>query len=256
MDVSWYCAPGETLASGSEIRIVVQCNVAAISFRIHGESADGASLELEDKEYVLIGENDINPSLQIKAKVSGPAGSTLVVTVDGTYTDGEEEWPFEVTLGTVTIKTGPDVTVSAEDAGYVLTQLDGDTVLIAPGIGPGSAFVTVREALSRLNCPPDTHLAVIAADGKQVAESMPLATGMVIRLLGTDGATLGEITVIVPGDVYGTGKMSIVQLTAMARALTNTKPLDGPYLTAGDWNANGKIDLIDLVHEARLLTAP
>lgn len=79
-----------------------------------------------------------------------------------------------------------------------------------------------------------------------------VATGM--ELAQWDGDhEMGTYEIIVMGDVVGTGKMSITQLTRMAQAVTGTCELTGAFLTAGDWNGDGSITVTDLVKESELL---
>ena len=126
-------------------------------------------------------------------------------------------------------------------------------MLIGPVTGPGTSYTSVGEALGKIVTPAGTHIEVLQ-NGEPVAAADPLATGMELKLLSSDGQILSTAVAVVKGDVTGSGRMNISQLTAIAAALVHTKPLTGPYLQAADWNGNGDADLADLVQEARSLT--
>lgn len=90
-------------------------------------------------------------------------------------------------------------------------------------------------------------------DGEDISVAEePIATGD--RILLTDPEKQTEtVTVVVRGDVLGTGELNIAQLTALARDLTGQGKLDGPYALAADLNGSGSPDIADLTLEARLL---
>lgn len=83
-----------------------------------------------------------------------------------------------------------------------------------------------------------------------------VGTGMTLKLMNqATGATVEQATIIIPGDVRGTGVLNITQLVAMADDITGNRDLTGPYALAGDLNHTGRIDIGDLVLEARLFTS-
>lgn len=81
-----------------------------------------------------------------------------------------------------------------------------------------------------------------------------VGTGCEIQLLDRNGEIAGGATLILQGDVLGSGTMGLSQLVRIAQALTEpqTKPLLGPFLAAGDFDGSGTIDLEDVVSMARL----
>lgn len=95
-------------------------------------------------------------------------------------------------------------------------------------------------------------LSVANAEGQTLANDSIIGTGGIFTITDKSGQTIVS-TIIVQGDVTGTGIMSLTQLVRMASALTGT-PLEGAYLLAGDFTGNGEIDLTDLVQEAKLFT--
>lgn len=224
--------------------------------RLTSASPDGASLHLVDgdDEILLISEGSAEVSYTFTGTVQGPENSRLRLSLQGSYSDGSAEHPFEVSLGELTVSSDPSLMQPAEGSSYSFVQWEGETVLTGPQVGPGSAYSTVREALALIDRPAGTRLAVANADGSTASGSEPLATGMVLQLMSKDDKVLEEATVVVKGDVCGSGRMNIAQLTVLAAAVTGTRPLTGPYLLAADWNGSGRVDLTDLVREARMLT--
>lgn len=63
-----------------------------------------------------------------------------------------------------------------------------------------------------------------------------------------------EVTIVILGDVIGTGRMSISQLVRMANHMLEERLLpEGPQREAADINGNGKCDIGDLSRAARIL---
>lgn len=60
-------------------------------------------------------------------------------------------------------------------------------------------------------------------------------------------------TILVMGDVLGTGRITIAQLVAVARILNGQSVLSDPYLAAAEFTG-GAVNIADLVQEAYLLT--
>lgn len=88
-----------------------------------------------------------------------------------------------------------------------------------------------------------------------------ITTGSTVTLLltneqGANGVPVpaDELTIVIQGDVQGTGRMTIGQLVSMANYLVGEKDLPaGPVREATDINGNGKCDIGDLTMAARLL---
>lgn len=155
---------------------------------------------------------------------------------------------------TVTEGTAPpvpdDLQITAAP-GSGLKIADGQILgLVVSGGGTEAAVF-----LAELVAPAGYHLQLQDRNGSIVAEDAPVATGMLVALVSDPDPDEIPVTltVVVQGDVAGTGRLSIAQLTTMARAVNGQSPLDGAYLKAGDFNANGTIDVSDLVSEAKLL---
>ena len=109
--------------------------------------------------------------------------------------------------------------------------------------------------------PAGYSLQIVGADGEVLEGSDIVYTGCVLQLVkDSTGEVVDSATIIVRGDVLGdtntatVGTLAVNQLVRMAQDLNETRPLDGIYEMAGDFNGNGSIDIADLVAEAQLLS--
>lgn len=104
--------------------------------------------------------------------------------------------------------------------------------------------------------PDDAGLEVSSIQGKHIAEDdveTPFTTGQAVKVV-RKGAVLVHTTVVVAGDVLGTGYMNVAQLVRIAQACGGLRPLSGAYLIAGDFSKNGRVDIADVVALAELMT--
>lgn len=85
-----------------------------------------------------------------------------------------------------------------------------------------------------------------------VTDDTPAGTGLAITWTRRDGSQ-GQATLVVAGDVLGTGVLSLSQLQRMALAFTGQEPLTGAYLDAADVNGSGSLSLSDIVTESSML---
>ena len=129
----------------------------------------------------------------------------------------------------------------AADAAPEITPIPGGSLPVTVKAG-----TTVQAVLKRLDL-PEGWVGADAASREPLEDSTIAATGMVVHSPGM------EPTIVVQGDVLGTGQLGISQLVRLALGLIGTKPLTGAYLSAGDLNENGKLDLTDLTLMASLL---
>lgn len=128
-------------------------------------------------------------------------------------------------------------------------QLRGQTA------GTSQAALTDTELLNAFALPEGVAV-MLVPNGRPIRQTAGgcTATGDVLQFV-SDGEVLAEATVIVDGDVLGTGVMSLSQLVRMAQALSGTQPLEDAYLCAADFTESGTVTLSDLVREAALLRA-
>lgn len=80
-----------------------------------------------------------------------------------------------------------------------------------------------------------------------VSNSTRITTGMVYHPRASSDLAM---TVVLRGDVLGTGKLGLSQVVAVSEALQGRRTLRGAYFKAGDLNNNGKLDLSDLTRIA------
>lgn len=124
-------------------------------------------------------------------------------------------------------------------------EIDGST-----GITP-----SVADLLTFSNLPAGAVMTITTPEGSAVAWNTPTSTGQVVTVRDADGNVISQATVVVKGDVLGTGKINLSQVVRMAAAFRGTEPLEGAFLAAGQWVSSGagqSITLTDLVLEARL----
>lgn len=132
------------------------------------------------------------------------------------------------------------VSVSEVNGQWVVTGLSMST-----STGTAPAVQELAASLSSLG----SAATIQTADGMELPDGTVCATGMTAAW---DDASTPDATVVVSGDVLGTGKIALSQLTRIAAAFAGTKPLEGAYLIAGDFGGTGSIGLTDLVKEAAM----
>lgn len=81
-----------------------------------------------------------------------------------------------------------------------------------------------------------------------------VSTGCRAAAVSPDGIFYAQSVIVIPGDVLGTGEITISQLVRMAQALGGRRPLKGIYAIAGDVDNSSDFGITDLVIEARFLT--
>ncbi|MBD5131116.1 MAG: hypothetical protein HDT28_00755, partial [Clostridiales bacterium] len=145
----------------------------------------------------------------------------------------------------------------------VITPGEGSPIKVENGVVTGVTVskdgTTVSQFLQDLNMtvPAGYSLRVVGSDEEPLAADAIIYTGCILQLV--DDATqevADSATIIVTGDVLGNGVIAINQLVRMAADLNGTRPLEGIYEQAGDFNGNGSIDIADLVAEAQILNEP
>lgn len=151
----------------------------------------------------------------------------------------------------------PGTTVSPslrEDSGYTIRETETGTVLEGIAIGRPNDFTSVADVISSFDRPGGTSVLISDARGEECELIAPAATGDVIRLYDSDGHET-NITIVVSGDVMGSGILNISQLVRLAKAITGIDPLAGVYLMAGAVTGGLRITIADLVRLAQMLAA-
>ena len=147
-------------------------------------------------------------------------------------------------------------TVPSADAwGLQFLTLPGGegTILTGVNIDTAAKALKVNGLLSRLGTPVGGHTYIVyERSGETVPNGACVATGMAVHQLGRDGSTVLHAVIVVPGDVNGTGVISLSQVVSLSKALAGKKTLEGAYALAGDLDGNGKIGLTDIVQSAEM----
>ena len=150
--------------------------------------------------------------------------------------------------------------------GITILQVLGSITIeggYATGVTVSAEGTTVDQFLADYGwkAPAGYSLQIAGADGEALDIDALVYTGCVLQLVNDSTDEVADsATIIVKGDVLGasnTGKvgtLAINQLVRMAQDLNETRPLEGIYEMAGDFNGNGGIDIADLVAEAQLLS--
>lgn len=152
---------------------------------------------------------------------------------------------YQAAFGFPTLSMAAKVPFSLQNSGI-------GQILTGASVGNRRQVMTVRSLLDAFNCPRGSSCEVLTPAREVKQGDLPLSTGDILVLTSMAG-TQQEFTVVVYGDVLGTGVVSVSQLVRMARALTGD-PLHGAYLFAGDMTGNGQLDIADLIREAEILT--
>ena len=103
------------------------------------------------------------------------------------------------------------------------------------------------------NIPEKQYVKVYDKNGKEVAATAKVGTGMTVKLM--DGSTVKEsLTVIVTGDVNGDGNISVTDMMSIKSHLLKKSTLSGVYATAADTSGDSKLSITDFMQvKAQLL---
>lgn len=116
----------------------------------------------------------------------------------------------------------------------------------ANGRGP-----MVEELADKMETGP--FMNVLTADEWFKGDNSTVATGNVMRIMDPEGNVVSTRTIVVRGDVRGTGRLGMSQVTSLVRAYRGQVPLEGAYLAAADVDGNGSVGMSDVVHAMRLI---
>lgn len=160
------------------------------------------------------------------------------VLASGTFAPGPGEWPQ-----------------LKDDCGLSIQEREGLYYIV--GLSLADPGKTIGDIIDSFECPEGSKVEVSqwppggSGDGMQT----PVATNEQIMATSSTGSTKA-MTLVVMGDVLGTGKMSLAQITTMVKALTGTATFVRAELMAGDFGGSGNITLSDLLTEVKLFIDP
>lgn len=270
----------ETCVSGSQVNILamadidVEYSVQLVWSVVKGE----AEFELDpgcSTDYVLLTDTDMYMYVGI---IRGTKDSQIEFKVNGIY--GPDNTPFVADVGTVTITgspeelhdpenptgpadpTGPvEPTDPAEPAENVnkieqvafgqLTQTEaGGRIWSGMFAGDADNFTTVKDLLLGVKPKWQMDVTVTNADGSIPDESDPACTGQIVDFVDRHGKVHDTATVVISGDVNGSGIMNLAQLVTLVAIYTGAQSVDPIYEIAADWNVDGSLGVGDLVRAA------
>lgn len=195
----------------------------------------------------------------IQQPTSGPnavstpsaAGSAEEVPTDSSGAFSEETGVFESeTIEGSVLQVSEDVPVSVRDIGG-----ENERAVVAEL----KSALTIEDILAGVDLPERHEVFVIGQDGKFVNEDARPASGQILQITNGNGIAVESVPIIVPGDVIGSGQMSIQQLVRAAADMTGREELGSIFRKAakltgtGSNNLDGKVSISDLVHMASLL---
>lgn len=137
----------------------------------------------------------------------------------------------------------------------VLAQDETETAgLVLRGLWAGQKPVPCGTLLGLLReATADDAVFTDAKTGEEAPADTPAATGLAAKWTGDDG-TQCSASLVVMGDVLGTGTISLSQLTRLAGALYGGAELPAVYALAGCVSGGDALSLTDLVTEAQIYT--
>lgn len=93
----------------------------------------------------------------------------------------------------------------------------------------------------------------VDASGRVMSGDEVLATGCAMRVRDR-GSVIWEASVVIPGDVIGSGVAGVSQIVCAAKTLAGTNTLTGPYLEAANVTESGKFGVGDIVAMMRTIS--
>lgn len=214
---------------------------ATYTCRVTANPGEHVSFRVSDMTVVAEEKYYTAQPLVWEATVAGETAPTTMPTAAPTPTPDANGLPQGVT-----INAGSPVRIEREDANSYLYGYDA---------AAAKSPVTVQTLTSQFtieNTADAPHLTV-TKDRNTLNADQTIGTGCVLNVMSSADARMFSATVVMYGDVTGTGIMSITQLVRLTRAFRGTDPLEGPYFLAGDVNGSGRIDLTDLTRVAAFL---
>lgn len=157
----------------------------------------------------------------------------------------------EIVYGT-SFHPSADFTVR-EGSSLSVETLPGSSVSVVRGLQAGKTAPAVRQLTDDLAVEGGT-VTIRDADGTRLTPEAPCGTGCIVEGYSREEETLLAVAyLIVDGDVLGTGQMNIAQLVTVCQAMLGTVSLTPLAFAAVDADSSGRIEITDVVAEARRL---
>lgn len=162
----------------------------------------------------------------------------------------EEEYRFTL---------ADDISVDPESGLFVeAEEEEGTELLWIRGLvaAPAAQAERAGDFLAKFLVPEGAYSGCVCRGDIRLEDAEIVATGDEVVFVVSDDETaeVCRATIIVDGDVIGSGIMSLAQLVRMAAAINNPDaPLEGPYFMAADFDGGGTLSLSDLVIESEML---
>lgn len=116
----------------------------------------------------------------------------------------------------------------------VRPNLDGSgTILTGIPIGTDKTDGTsIEQFLSHVHAADGSKIVVKDSDGQPISGDHRIGTGCQVDVVDASGETIFSTTIVIRGDVLGTGMLTLAQLTRVAAAYQDADALTGPYKDA------------------------
>ncbi len=180
-------------------------------------------------------------SLQIIVTAQNGVSRTYTVNVHRNSVNGEKP---PVDVQTPTENVPPTENTTPTETSVVLPT---DYKEITGGEGyilKVSAGVMAEQMLSSIAV-TNGSIAVMDREGNPYTGVM--GTGMQVGIYDTYGIPVKVYTVVVDGDISGDGKITVIDLLRLQKAILGNTSLSQAELVAGDANGNGSINVLDLL---------
>lgn len=113
---------------------------------------------------------------------------------------------------------------------------------------------TLSDLLAAISVPEASTVTARNTSGAVLWDTDPVGTGCTVTV--SDGTNASQYTVLIMGDVAGTGQLDMAQIVRLAQDLTDVRPLEGVYKMAAKVSrSDGAPNIADLVILAQMLTA-
>lgn len=240
--------------STTELAMAGNIEVSGLKFdRVYCEGYPDMAC-LSDENHVILVKDSSGPVATFEYTITASPGDTAWFRLKNVHiSDGNGDTDLPDAYWSATVDD------RALISGEVQLNPDGKAVHAMLGgylgtiIGTQSNPVTVQAFSSYFEQDESEHVALFDGSGIQMDEDAIVGTGCQARLVNADGQTVDTATVVMRGDVTGSGMITLSQLVHAAGAFRGTTTLENAYAAAADWNANGTIDLSDIVLQAKLL---